>query len=603
MHDKICEIKLERFQMPDASANVIEQLVGESIWQILKRERDYDDFHIDLLKEKLKSKDVDLNNITKCINSFDVNVQFETSPYGSSSVFLCDIDSDLDVFVDIKKVIDSVESVKGLDIPSQKRHFLRNFISPALIKSDFLEEIYEYIDYDVPLIKSKSIKGSNIDITCNDEGKKKTSYLLNLYDSDVSYFVTFWILVFWARLSGLIILHSEKTKQSVMETSAMYALIIKILETETLPDTEQSFPSVKGLEKKLKHVTDKLALCNNQELSKTLGTRIHDFFRRAAELDSEEDLDIYWPVEGLKPVKISSKKVAVIKQACKRSLHVLQFTRDLQEVLKNAKDRTYKDVEVIKDINLRLSHIMRANKEFHERTISQKCKADVRITEESGNPKLIFHAKGPGFAVNEALNELTALENSNKAHSFGLPKTRLRYFIPDSLLVTVRNSQKMSGKVKFADSLGIHQPYHLIRQRSSLISTDYTSLDESKWIENFKELFATKITNQMKEFPGHDSEALERLEISSRFGNSYVLDIQERLPKNEVSLHIDTIVERVEISKTQLSEWKEQKHIPKKTVKPDIKMVELKEIQGGKQMNFSSQVFVKKDQNRTLGIY
>jgi hypothetical protein len=32
-------------------------------------------------------------------------------------------------------------------------------------------------------------------------------------------------------------------------------------------------------------------------------------------------------------------------------------------------------------------------------------------------------------------------------------------------------------------------------------------------------------------------------------------------------------------------------------------MVELKEIQGGKQMSFSSQVFVKKDQNKTLGIY
>jgi hypothetical protein len=29
----------------------------------------------------------------------------------------------------------------------------------------------------------------------------------------------------------------------------------------------------------------------------------------------------------------------------------------------------------------------------------------------------------------------------------------------------------------------------------------------------------------------------------------------------------------------------------------------LKEIQGGKQMSFSSQVFVKKDQNKTLGIY
>ena len=606
VHEVLCSIKEEKYEMPDASANVVEKVVGESAIAIFRRERNYDkEFHIDLLQVKLKEKDKDFEKIRKCINNYNPNIQFEISPYGSSSIFLCDFKSDLDIFLGIEKLMKTafdeklVQNVQGLDILSQKRHFLKNIVCPAL--NQILSKMFDYIDNDLPLIKGEDEVGSMFDITCNEDGVKKTNYILNLYEKDPTYFITFWILVYWARLTGLIVLHSEETKHSVVETSAIYVFIIKMLETGDVANVEQEFELENGIEKKLLHVTQTLESCDENDMEKKLGYRFHNFFRKASKLDSSKELELHWPIEGIEPVVLIPKKVSVIKQACKQAFHVLHYTRDLRQVLINAKDNTYKISEVFKWIPLKLSLIMKNNKEFHEKTIKQKTKADIRISEEHGTPRLGFTAKGPKYAVNEALNELTVLSNSNKAHTLGKTKHKSKYFVEDSMLITIRNSKESNAKVFFVDSLGSHQAYHKVRQRSNLKSKNVQN--ERDWNQEYDKILTEKITNQMKIFPTQDMDANCNLEITSRFGNAYVLDIKERLPKCSNSLYVEEIIERVEKSKSQRSDWFEKILARRKEEsKSPMNMVDLKPISGRKQMNMDiSKSFVKMDPNRSLG--
>ena len=607
VHEVLCDIKKEKFEMPDASENVIKNVIGESAVEIMKRERDYDDnFHIDLLKEKIKEKDTHLQKIRKFINNYNPNIQFEISPYGSSSIFLNDIGSDLDIFLGIEKLMETasdeplVQNVQDLELLSQKRHFLKNIVCPAL--NQIMSKIFDYTDNDLPLIKGE-MEESMFDITCNVDGVKKTNYILNLYEKDPTYFITFWILVYWARLAGLIIFHSEDTNHSVVETSAIYALIIEMLGTGYIPIIEQQFELENGIVKKLSYFTQTLELCEESDMKKKLGSRFHNFFRKASELDSSKELELHWPIEGIEPVKILPQKVAVIKQACKQSFHVLHYTRDLNQVIINAKDTTYKTTVAFKWIPLKLSLIMKANKEFHEKTIKQKTKADVRILEEHGTPRLSFRAEGPRYAVNEALNELTVLSNSNKAHTLGKTKNKSKYFVEDSLLISVRNSKDINTKVGFVDSLGSHQSYHKVRQRSNLKSNKVTKGNKREWTVEYEKALSEKITNQMKVFPTQDVEANLSLEITSRFGNSYVLDIKERLPKCSNSLYVEEIIERVEKSKSQRNDWLEKRLAERREEnKSPIKMVDLKPISGRKQMNMDiKKSFVKKDPNRSLG--
>ena len=351
---------------------------------------------------------------------------FNIQPYGSTSVLLCEAESDVDICVQILPAAIQSHPNSGefsaLPHEAQSRHFLETIVGPAM--DPVLGELLACLDKPVPVIKgaiTMSSSKTRVDITCNEVGRAKTRYLLGLYSADTANFAAFVVLVQWARHAGLI-KHLD-SDDHVFETAVMYAFIVHLLFHDKRGVGEgEDVDKLLGLNlsQLATHMTQQV---KDMEVCETslvhVGHLVHDFFRFGHSL-AADDMDLSWPVDGVPLVHVLAKDVVKFRKACSQSLHALLTTRDIRQTIDNAADCCSTQTTYCKKLSLSLSSAMGLARDFHERELSFKTNAKVTITEEEGEDRLVLRAEGSRRALSDLRVELTELANSTRVFTIGM---------------------------------------------------------------------------------------------------------------------------------------------------------------------------------------
>ena len=601
-YEKLCEIKRETFKLPQLTTSYIENSLGATALKILQPE-------MDPLRTQLSKKTRICDQLDKKLTDTFGQGMFELKPYGSSSILLSDESSDIDIFVKIlpKAREKDHTMIAGLVDDNDVRHFMRNYIT--LAADQVFSTKIDHIDHSIPLIKGVIDESYSVDICCNKNGLLKTYYILNLYKSDPAYFAVFWILVKWARYSGLIKFGGAENDEPLIETAVIYLLIIKLLDVDLQLDISEwdqlsMLPMPLLLDEVLANM---IGHYDREGLQRRIGHLIHKFFRHAQTLE-EDDLTLSLPIAGTTTASISKAQLNSIKKLCTRAMHMILFSRDVGELLMNAKDATATETCIVKKLSLRLSNALRPGMDFHQRNISAQTKAVVTITEGTDDLRLVFRAEGPRRAIADALNELGSLDYNNKAFTVGVPpKKASRYFMAGSTFMTVKRASTVNCKVGFKDCDGNYQPPHKTHQRSSPFlfrDHSYEPLDlwsQGQCMEDLKD----KVTHQMNAFPLDNTQLKDSLEITTRFGTCYLLDVEDRLPKTWSSVSMEELISSFEKNKSMRSkvERKEFSKLRKiKETDKSFRMTKLKPARGGSAIDAARKLRLKESANKDTGL-
>ena len=366
--EELCLVKHKKSVLPTILDTEIEEGFGRSSIDFVTAE-------VKILISCLTKKQLVLKSIQETIDKEVHPDHYLLKAYGSTSMYLCEEHSDLDICIEILSPAQAaIQDFAELDELKIFRHCLRNHISQAV--DSIFKEKTDLINNDVPLIKGK-FQDFQIDLSCNLDGLLKTKYFLALYKSDLAYFMSILIIMKWSRWSGLVKCQYFGS-HTTMETAVMYAFIIELLQTKKMDiDNHSQDELVDNLNLLKDNLEEKK---DDKELHVKIGGHIHKFFRRATSL-KESDMVLNWPVEGLPAVPVTKDIVCALKNASKRALHVIFNTRDVEELLNNTRDSTqmYESSEP-KKLSLRLSRALIQGRSFHESRLSTTSEAEVSLS-------------------------------------------------------------------------------------------------------------------------------------------------------------------------------------------------------------------------------
>ena len=469
--------------------------------------------------------------------------------YGSSSVFLCEEESDLDICIQPLAaefglgIVKDEEAFQQLSDAEKSRHFLRMFVSPHV--DEVLDTKVDLTTSDIPLIKGvirDSSGSTSIDITCNRVGLLKTKCLIQLYEDNPDLWPVFFIIIKWARHSGLIKFMDDTDNRPFL-TAEMYAIVIHLLKLS--PSSNPNHKSI--LEQDLTKT-----FCSISEIKpdfSKVGENLHRFFRLGQLLKGKGSITISWPIHGDVPnVEIEEARADKFAKACSQALHCLLHTRDVQRVLKNAFDCTATQTSVEKKLPLSLSNSMSSAPGFHAARLGRLSGATVRLMEEAGEDRLVLRAEGSRASLAELRTELRELAVSKRALVVGVPSRQAsRYFLAGSTVMLVKGCNNSQARLGFEDSCGGYQALHAAQQRSGPVLR-YTApaqlLEPADWVERHATpAITTVLTRQLAQLqPSHASS----LEVNVRFGTFYTVDISDSLPKTQKTLSLEEFQETCE---------------------------------------------------------
>lgn len=523
---------------------------------------------INNIAEKMsKLKDVEraIDRFSK--ETFGLSSGFLVSAYGSTSIYVCEQDSDIDICVLPKPTVfesnifqeENRELYKKLKPEGLQRYLLRNVISKAVDKISTTKR--DVLDAKVPIIKCSFADGDQqiqCDISMNKVGFRKTLYIHYLYETQPWYLPLFWILVRWARLSGII--KSEGNTEKRIDTAEFYALIIHVLELPRMDKMELTEPSSNTSIEVLNRRCDLFKLEHYHEL----GLKIFDFFRKASTLQG--NIQIKWPAPGIEQVvDIDDSVVKFISTQAKKAFHAVSATRDVNTMLEYFLLTSSDKTEYIKKLPLNLSYAIGKARSFHAARLSEVTGADlVDISIKEGTCNLVLTGRGSRLAIENLKNEIRSLVDSNKALVQGrLPQKGSRYFMEGSSIIMARNNNDVAANLHFNNSFSSYELHHESCQRSATFlknhhnkEDDENYLGKDSWKEKEITRLCNHISDQLKKFPTSDNEdIIDSLEITCRLGTFYLVDINCSLPDSQTSIQIRELQAAVEKGRRSRKAW------------------------------------------------
>ena len=475
------------------------------------------------LKEVMAEKDHVFRVVKEAIDrqTATTTALFNIRPYGSTSVLLCEAESDVDICVQILPAAVTAE-LADLAPVALGRHFLETIVAPA-VNTVFGELSAGGLAKEVPVIKGEVLLEPNrthVDITCNEVGLAKTRHLLGLYAADPANFVAISVLVQWARFAGLI--KHLNSDDHVFETAVMYAFIVHLLFREWKVSEEGSVEVEQLLSLSLAELTARMIKMvgkatkpghEDEALAVRVGHLVQNFFRYGHSL-AKKDLELVWSLPGVPAVRVPEVDVVKFRKACSQSLHALLATRNMRDTIKNAEDCCSTQTNYCKKLSLTLSSAMGLAREFHERELSFKTSAKVTISEEAGEDRLVLRAEGSRRALSDLRVELTSLATSTRAFTIGMPARKTsKYFMVGSTFMMARNSPKFNIKLSFGDSRGGYHPLHASHQRSCPLLKFESPVPTADWIRDTAVTpFKEKLEKQLATIPVDREKFINTLE-------------------------------------------------------------------------------------------
>lgn len=186
--------------------------------------------------------------------------------------------------------------------------------------------------------------------------------------------------------------------------------------------------------------------------------------------------------------------------------------------------------------------------------------------------------KGTRKAIQEAWNEIGKLNSITSAFYLGIPPKKVsRYFMDGSMMFLVKGADPKC-KVEFVDCRGSFNIQHKPHQRSSLLPR-FSGEKEENWVD---QVCLPQITEKLKTQLGssmvHKKEFTDTVEITTRFGSAYVVDVEGRLPKTQVTMSIDELIDSCEKGKRMRNQFERPSFQTKSKVMKSNQQPSTKEV-------------------------
>ena len=541
--------------------------IGESALNNFKQSSKHLIFDTVRKMRKLREVENTLNNLSE-----DLKDAFIVSAYGSTSIYVNEPDSDIDICViPTDKAFDSSliprgykdQFIKELNEKEQQQHFLR-FISQAI--DDISSKKKEVFNANVPIIKCTFTEGdldTECDVSMNEVGFRKTLYIHHLFKDQPWFLPLFWVLVRWARISGIV--KSTLNSDKLIDTAEFYALIIHVLELPSMKYMKLEKPSeetsIETLDRK----------CNRFKLDEyyQLGKHIFDFFKKTSTLKG--NIEIKWPAPGIEQtVVIDESIVRSISTIASKAFHALSATRDVDEMHKYFLATSNNKTEMVKLLPLSLSFAIGKARSFHAARLSEMTGALVDIEVKEGKNNLLLTGCGNRLSIEKLQYEIRSLLESSKALVLGrLPQKGSKYFMEGSSFIMAKKNSDTSTNLYYEDSSSGYQLHHETCQRSvAYLNNDDDDDDDDDnkdlfWREKEKERLYEQIFNQLQKLSPTDNEDLiESLEITCRFGAFYLVDIDCSLPDSQNTIQIQELQLGVEKGRRSRKSWQSREFKP-----------------------------------------
>ena len=498
---------------------------------------------------------------------YKMNNSFKVSIYGSTSIYVCEPESDLDICVFAEQDVYSSNifpiqikvRINELSDVEKEKYVLQFVVSQAL--DSVVSSKKEVLDAKIPIIKcvvGDEDSAVNCDVSMNLVGRFKTQYIHFLYQSNCLYFPLFWILVKWARCVGLV--KSSVTCNTVMDAAEFYLLIIDLVKPKSRKEDNFGESSRHSGISSLYHCLHKLKKKDKDKL----GLMLHDFFRKAAEL--EGNVVMKWPASNIPQVSLSDKVTKIISTFAQSAFNCISATRNINALFLHVLNSNHNLMQCCIKLPLSVSYAMGLACSFHSARLSRLTGAVVAVAPIEGSKNLSVNAEGSCLSISLLRSELRDLIHTNKAITLGgLPKKVSRYFMEGSSFLMVEGKTLSSDPVlKFEESLGAFELLHICNRRDSLY-LEADSKPSPSWLEDEYSRFQSCISVQMSKFPRVKKLPVE---ATSRFGCFYLVDLSKRLPDSKTCIRMSEIQRAVERGRLTRKEWKrgDYKPSPKKQV-------------------------------------
>ena len=556
--DYICKIRNSKDTVTPSRTNYT---IGESAVQLFKQKCKIMSSDIQKKIDYVKEVERTINQYSK--EKYQVSKGFIVQPYGSTSLYVSELESDIDICVYATPVlysnIEYPPNFSKLTQDKQQIHFLHEIISRAV---DSLASNKRNVNVDPPLIKFQSSNTEDpisCDISMNINGLRKTYYFHYLFKTDWVYFIVFWTLVKWARAADLIRPSADAEKR-VIDTAEFYALIIYILSLPKSPPidiinqkrviklselTESIFP------KKLKRVDLK-------ERYHQAGEMIFSFFREISK--KRESITIKWSKicgsEDVEDVKIKKGVMNDIAILARKAFHYLSIQRNVEGLINYFMESEF-CTEFSRDLPTATSFAIGKAKQFHSTLLAAKTGARVQINTIHGKRCYRVLAKGTRLQLKMLREEIQSLRtNTNALVLLGrLPKSRWRYFVAGSSKLFSLQDTKHHSRVKIENSLGAYIAIHHLQERGTLILQDVDDKCKEEHEREQYERFKAHVKEQMGSFPAEKKDLLGSLEVVTRFGCFYVLNVSTSLPSASKSIPFQELEIALEKGRRTRKNW------------------------------------------------
>ena len=430
--------------------------------------------------------------------------QADVSLYGSTALFLCDADSDIDLFIRPKKEMDGIALLCAKDQEIQWLEALIPILDPFVNRK---RSVYDTV---TPILKCIITVGeveSHIDISACEDGVSKAEYILALYNFRREVLPLFTLVVEWARACG-VVRSVGIDCIPILCSGELHALILKLVGLQTPMSKNSESPSYDEL-------------VNSKIDEDILGSHVFNFFKAGAKLS--DDFEFVWPVKSQPNYKISAANCKSFALECQRMLYALSVCGNWSQAVENCSLNAKSDAPMEQLLSRSLSFHLDKALDFHASHLSLSSGAKVSLQMKEARVQLLAH--GSRLQLRKLREELRQL--FRVGNSIGRLRWRMSaYFMEGSTFLAIRGMTSREVSLKFEPYKGGCQRCHSFQERSQVVPLREIELKPS-WQTDFIADFQIKVLLQLQGLRGQPRA--ETLLMTVHFGNFYVANVHSAI--------------------------------------------------------------------------
>ena len=431
--------------------------------------------------------------------------QFEVSLFGSAALFLCDADSDIDIFIQPPLSWESQEGLARLTTQERQKYFLELLIPSLDTLGRTIRRVY---NTPTPVIKCTVLDEeleTNVDFSVCADGIWKAKFITAQYRARPEVLPVFSLIFEWAKACG-VLRSSGIGSECLLCGGELHAIILKTF----------------NMNAPCSHLQEPLLyddICSAALDGETIGSMIFFFFKECA--NCTEDFEFVWPVESSPRHFILADKCKQLATECRRMLHAIAVSYTWKEAVEYCSLKAKSDFPMEQLLSRSLSYHLERAIEFHASRLSLVTGAEVNL--QMKDARVLVSANGSRLQLRKLREELRRL--LRVGHSIGHLRHRVSaYFMEGSTNLFMLGITSASGSLKFEVYKEGCQRIHAFHDRSQVepLHGSDSEYEQSSWTRYFIFEFQKRSFLQLEALRGHPNAST--LWMSVHFGNFYAMN-------------------------------------------------------------------------------